>query len=222
MTVPEPEPDAGDRFDALSLRRFVVLGQKATASPDFSLTNLPASSGRLDVLLRCLRAALMYSHGLRRDTVVYLVLLGGPQAPRTLRIEGATARFLRPDERSLAVLAQKVLAAPVAVDAAGFVSVRPGVAIAEGGLDAVLADLGPATLYVLEEGAPDLRKAPLAARDQAFFLGDHVGFDETTRARLAALGAIPVGVGPVSVHADDAVVLVVNELDRRATISRRR
>jgi tRNA (pseudouridine54-N1)-methyltransferase len=220
--APVPAPDTEDRVDTLSRRRFVIFGQKATASADFSLINLPASSGRLDVLLRCLRAALMVSHGLRRDTVVYLVLLGGPQAPRTIRIDGATARYLRPDERALAVLVQKVLAAPIEPASTGFVEVRTGVAIAEGGLDAVLADLGTATLHVLEEGAPDLRDAPLDANDQAFFLGDHLGFDETTRARLAALGAIPAGVGPVSVHADDAVVLVVNELDRRGTISRPR
>jgi tRNA (pseudouridine54-N1)-methyltransferase len=201
------------------MRRFIVIGQRATASPDFSLVNLPASSGRLDVLLRCLRAALLFSHGLRRDTVVYLVLLGGPRAPRSLRVEGATARFLRPDERSLAVLAQKVLAAPPGEggEGSGFVAVRPGIAVAEGGLDAVLADLGPTALYVLEEGAPDLRHAPLDTPDSAFFLGDHRGFDETTRARIAALGATAVGVGPVSVHADDAVVLVNNELDRRAS-----
>jgi tRNA pseudouridine-54 N-methylase len=135
-----------------------------------------------------------------------------------MRVEGATARFLRPDERSLAVLAQKVLAAPVVEregSGSGFVAVRPGIAVAEGGLDAVLADLGPTALYVLEEGALDLRDAALDEADSAFFLGDHVGFDETTRARLAALGATAVGVGPVSVHADDAVVLVNNELDRR-------
>ena len=58
-------------------RRFVVIGQSATASPDFSLVDIAGTSGRLDVLLRCLRAALLVSHGLRRDTVVYLVLLGG-------------------------------------------------------------------------------------------------------------------------------------------------
>lgn len=199
------------------MRRFIVIGQRATASPDFSLINLPASSGRLDVLLRCLRAALLFSHGLRRDTVVYLVLLGGPRAPRSVRVEGATARFLRPDERSLAVLLQKALAVPLGEDGAGsgFVAVRPGIAVAAGGLDAVLADLGPTALYVLEEGAPDLRDAPFDAPDSAFFLGDHQGFDETARARLAALGATAVGVGPVSVHADDTVVLVHNELDRR-------
>ncbi len=104
----------------------------------FSLANLPASSGRLDVLLRCVRAALLFSHGVRRDTVVYLVLLGDPAAPRTLRIDGATVKFLRPDERSVAVLVQKALAAPR--EGEGLVIVRPGIAVADGGLEVVLAD----------------------------------------------------------------------------------
>ena len=82
------------------MRRFVVIGQTATASGDFSLEDLPSTSGRLDVLLRCVRAALLVSHGLRRDTVVYLVLLGGPLAPRTVRVDGAIATYVRPDERS--------------------------------------------------------------------------------------------------------------------------
>jgi tRNA (pseudouridine54-N1)-methyltransferase len=119
------------------VRRFVIIGRRATASPAFSLVDLAGTSGRLDVLLRCVRAALLTSHGLRRDTVVYLVLLGGPDAPRTLRVDGARARFLRPDERSLATLVQKSLAAAPGDPA--FVEVRPGVAVAQGGLEAVLA-----------------------------------------------------------------------------------
>ncbi len=205
------------------MRRFVVIGRRATASPVFSLANLPASSGRLDVLLRCLRAALLVSHGLRRDTIVYLVLLGGPDAPRTLRVSGPTARFLRPDERSLAVLVQKALAQPLAGNAArvgpagqaGFTTLRNGIAVAAGGLDAVLADLGPATPYLLEEGAPDLRGVALDGPDPVFFLGDDLGLDEATRAALIQYGVVTASVGPVSVHADDAIVLVANELDRR-------
>jgi tRNA (pseudouridine54-N1)-methyltransferase len=195
------------------MRRFVVIGQRATSGPGFTLDNLPASSGRLDVLLRCLRAALLVSHGVRRDTVVYLVLLGGPGAPRALRVDGAAVKFLRPDERSLAVLVQKALAAPR--EGEGFVTVRPGIAVAEGGLEPVLAEVATATPYVLEEGAAELREAALDAGDAVFFLGDHLGFDEATRARLHALGATALGLGPVSVHADDAVVILANELDRR-------
>lgn len=199
-------------------RRFVVIGRHATASPDFSLVDIAGTSGRLDVLLRCLRSALLVSHGLRRDTIVYLVLLGGEHAPRVLRVDGRDIRFVRPDERMLAILVQKALARSKDDAEAGvFVEVRPGLAVARGGVDAVLADLGESVRarYVLEEHARDLREGPLESEDVAVFVGDHRGFDEATRAQLDALGATAIGVGPISIHADDAITIVCNEMDRR-------
>jgi tRNA (pseudouridine54-N1)-methyltransferase len=205
------------------MRRFVVIGQKATASPDFSLSDLPGTSGRLDVLVRCLRAALLVSHGLRRDTIVYLVLLGGPTAPRAVRISGGSARFIRPDERSLATLLMKVLSAADAADAAdlhhaaarGFVDMKVGVAVARGGVGAVLADLGPMTRYVLDERGTDIRRFPGELGDAAFFLGDHLGFDAPTRAAIEGEGTVTLSLGPVAVHAEDAITILCNELDRR-------
>src|SRR5260370_886010 len=84
MRARGPEQPSANAHCAMAplVRRFVVIGQQASASNDFSLDDLPGSSGRLDVLLRCVRAALLVSHGLRRDVVVYLVLLGGRHAPR--------------------------------------------------------------------------------------------------------------------------------------------
>ena len=199
-------------------RRFVVIGQKATASPEFSLVDIAGTSGRLDILLRCLRSALLVSHGLRRDTVVYLVLLGGPLAPRVLRVDGRHVRFIRPEERMLAILVQKALArTPPDAEVGVWNEIRPGLAVARGGVETVLADLGTsmAHAYVLEENARDLRDGPLAYEDVAIFVGDHHGFDEPTRARLDALGATAIGVGPVSIHADDAITVVCNEMDRR-------
>ena len=194
----------------------MVIGREAVASDDFLLDDVPGTSGRLDIGLRCVRAALLVSHGLRRDVTVDLVLGGGPRAPRVLRVRGAGVKFLRPDERALAVLARKVLAS-VADEGPGFVEVKPGVDVARGGLERSLSDVGAATLYVLEEGAPDLREvADLTRGDQAFFLGDPGGFDESSRDRLKAAGARAVSVGPVSLHAEDVVTIVSNELDRRA------
>jgi tRNA (pseudouridine54-N1)-methyltransferase len=196
-------------------RRFVVMGREAIASDDFLLDDVPGTSGRLDIGLRCVRAALLVSHGLRRDVTVDLLLGGGPRAPRILRVRGAAVKFLRPDERSLAVLARKVLAS-LADEGPGFIEVKAGVDVARGGLDRVLSDAGGAALYVLEEGAPDLRGVPdLASGDQVFFIGDPAGFDEASRARLAEAGARPVSVGPVSLHAEEVITLVSNELDRR-------
>lgn len=191
------------------MRHFVVIGQRATASPGFLLDDLPGTSGRLDLLLRCVRAALLVSHGVRRDTRVYLVLLGGPDAPRTVRIDGAIAEYLRPDERSMATRVQKALATPKG--APGFTVLRNGFAIADGGVDVALADIGEVTRYVLVESGRDVRATSFAG-DCAFFVGDHLGLDDTTRARIGE--ATEISVGPVSVHADDAIALVNNELDR--------
>jgi tRNA (pseudouridine54-N1)-methyltransferase len=195
-------------------RRFVLVGQTADAWGEFSTEDLPSSGGRIDVLLRCLRAALLVSHGVRRDVVVYLVLRGGHRGSRVLRISGADARFLRPDERSLAHLVKKALRAPTP-SSAGFVDVKPGVALAEGDVDAVLTDAPGAVPYLLSEDGAEIRDEPLDAPDALFFLGDHLGLDAATRSRLDALPCRPLCVGPVSLHSDDVVTLVTNELDRR-------
>ncbi len=199
---------------------FVVIGQRALASGEFSLDDLPSSSGRADVLARCIRAALLFSHGVRHDVRLYLLLGGGPSAPRTLRIEGRTARFLRPDERSLAVLLKKALARAAELAGPGFMELKPGIALASGGLDCVLTDLGEAALYVLEAGASDVRGVALPGATAAFFIGDHLGFEASIRATLSQLGARPLSVGPVSLHSEDAITLVLNELDRRGATLR--
>src|SRR5437868_5705624 len=121
-------------------RRFVIIGQAATASGEFLFDDLPGTSGRLDVLLRCVRASLMLSHGLRRDTIVYLIMLGGPRAPRAIRIDGNDVRFLRPDERSLAVLANKLLSKDLPEESTGFIAVKTGLAVADGGIEVVISD----------------------------------------------------------------------------------
>jgi tRNA (pseudouridine54-N1)-methyltransferase len=198
------------------MRRFVVIGQTARGAPGFSLEDLPGSTGRLDVLLRCVQAALLVSHGLRRDTLVYLVLLGDPDAPRVVRVDGRAAEYVRPDERSLGGRVRNAL--EWSLSGEGFATERQGMAVASGGLDAVLADLGPVTPFVLEEGGRDVRASGFGGGEPAFFVGDHLGFDPIVRARLRELGATPLSVGPVSVHADDAITLVHNELDRQAGV----
>lgn len=202
------------------MRRFAIVGSKASASDDFSLDDLPGTSGRLDVLVRCVRTALLHSHGVRRDAVVYLLLLGGPRAPRTLRFDGASAKFLRPDERALATLVKKSLASHADDEASGFVEVRQGVAAARGGVEAVLADAPGAKRYVLDEGGTDVRAIDLGDEDALFFVGDHLGLAQEVRDAIGA--ATEISVGPVSLHSDDVVAILSNELDRARVTTRRR
>jgi tRNA (pseudouridine54-N1)-methyltransferase len=195
------------------MRRFIVLGQKAKASPNFLLADIPSTSGRLDVLLHALRAALLISHGVRKDTLVYLVLLGEPAFVRTIRVDGAAARYLRPDERSLAITLKKAL--DVACSEPGFVAVRPGISIANGGLEALLPELAGCTLYLLEQGGSDIRQVECNETSAAFVLGDHLGLSPEMRDQWLQLGARPLSVGPTQLHAGDVIALVANELDRR-------
>lgn len=190
-------------------RTFVLVGRTARADAHVRLDDLAGTSGRLDIMARCIRAALCVSHGIRRNVVVHVVLMGGERAV-TVRIDGARAKFIRPDERALATTLIKAVARHLPENE-GFVEQRNGIAVAWGGLEVAIADARGA-YFVLEEGAKDLRPAP--QRDAAFFIGDHLGFDVDAREQLAAIGAQAVSVGPVSLHSDDVVALVSNELDR--------
>jgi tRNA (pseudouridine54-N1)-methyltransferase len=198
------------------MRTFVIVGNTAHASAQVRLNDLPSTSGRLDVLTRCIRAALCISHGVRRDVRVYLVLLGD-RMPRTVRIEGRDARFIRPDERPLATLLLKAMAR-VESEHPTFVEQRSGIAVACAGLEVVLAELssgaGAPPLFLLEEGAPT--PLPSALVDAVFFIGDHKGFDPSTRAALIDAGAQPLGLGAISLHSDDVVTVLHHVLDRGA------
>ena len=66
------------------------------------------------------------------------------------------------------------------------------------------------------EGLNACGDAVIDLANPVFFVGDHLGFDPPTRARLAELGAIPIALGPIGLQADDAIVVASNELDRRA------
>lgn len=145
---------------------------------------------------------------------MYLILRGGSARPRTLRVSSERVKFLRPDERSLAILVQKtLLGAPPDLGTA-FVEVRPGLDLRCGGLELLIEELGAAPRYWLQEGGSDLRAQLPPSDDAWFFLGDHLGFDTVTYDELELLGSRKVSVGPLSLHAEDVVTLIQSELDR--------
>ena len=59
------------------MRRFAVIGHRAMSSGKLPLNDLASGAGRMDVMVRALMAAMMTSHGFRRDTEIILHLMGG-------------------------------------------------------------------------------------------------------------------------------------------------
>ncbi len=192
-------------------RRFVLIGRHASSTEDFSLDDLPTSGGRMDIIARCIRAVFLLADGIRRNARMDIVLLGGESAPTTLRIDGAAVRFLRPDERRLAGHIRHVLGVSALSD--GLEIVAPGIQRARMGLSEALTPWFQPT-YVLDQGGIDLRELDLRS-DATFVLGDHTGLTEEELCWLCDKGATRVSLGPVPIHAEDAIAVVHNEIDRQ-------
>jgi tRNA (pseudouridine54-N1)-methyltransferase len=191
------------------VRRFLVVGHRASTDPRFSLDDLAGGAGRMDILLNAANAALLLAHDLRRDTEVGLLLLGPPTPPRYVRLVGFRLKSYQPDIRSNAALIRRALVEVSRVEGESSPGVYGSIATFAEALDR----LGP-TFVLLKEGGKDIRLASLPT-DATFVLSDNQELLAEEEQLLTDRGALVVGVGPVALHTDHAIALVQNELDRR-------
>jgi tRNA (pseudouridine54-N1)-methyltransferase len=160
----------------------------------------------MDILCRCVTASLFLSHGMRRDAEIYLVLCGQPDPPATILFSGEKVRYLNPDERSAASLIKKALAMHRVHT---FRESTPGVFVRKGGLTELLAEH---RFAVLDESGQDVRNADLMPGN--YIVSDHLNLSP---GELEMVSDLPrLSIGPLSLHADSAITIVLNESDRRA------
>ncbi|HVL47566.1 MAG TPA: tRNA (pseudouridine(54)-N(1))-methyltransferase TrmY [Candidatus Thermoplasmatota archaeon] len=190
---------------------FILLAHRASTAPAFSLDDLPGSGGRMDIVCRVVTSALLHSHGVRSDVEVIALLQGPPGAPVAVRFDGAKVRRLNPDERSTAALVRRALATPRTGPV--WREASPGVSVADATLADLLDTLATRPLVLLDEGGDDARAAPPPA-DAVYVIGDDQGFTPEEDAEVRGRGARAVSLGPRSLQADQAVVVLLNELDR--------
>jgi len=161
----------------------------------------------MDVLCRCVNSAFMLSHGLRREVELYMVLLGPPRPPVTLKLVGAELKYLNPDERSTAALLSKALELD---GGAKWRRSTPGIYRADIGLAGVLPSLEEAV--VLDAGGAPIGGTE-ASEPPTYVLSDHVAFTEED---LAILHGLPrVSVGPHQYHGHQVISVVQNWWDNR-------
>ncbi len=163
----------------------------------------------MDILLNGANAALHLAHGLRRDVEVGLLLLGPPHPPRFVRLEGFRLRNYQPDIRSNAALVRRTLEDVSRIER----ETSPGVFGSQTNFGEALDRLGPAFVYA-KEGGKDIRQASLPA-DATFVFSDNQDLTTAEERALTDRGALVIGLGPMALHTDHAIVIVQNELDRR-------
>ena len=193
------------------MRRYIVIGHRATTSGSFKLDDLCGGTGRLDVLLRCINSAFFLSHTIRRDVEVFLVLLGQPSPPKTLRFVGNELKYLNPDERSTGALVRNALMQKITEEERS----SPGIYVSNRSHKELFSNLSKDTevVYLKEDGA-DIRTVDLSG-DVTFVLGDDQDLTPEEEETLMDYQPKKVRLGPISYHADHCITVVNNELDRR-------
>jgi len=202
------------------MRGFLVIGNRAVTKP-FSLKDLAGSAGRMDILCRCVAQALFVSHGVRRDSEIYLLLLGEPDPPKALMIRGGEVRYMAPDERNIGGLIRKALQLNVGKE---WRRSTPGIYVARKGLRDLLDELsGRYEVVYLREDGTDIRDVACELENPLFVLGDHVGVKREDEAVVLEYASRVISLSPISLQADQCIVIAHYELDRcrGGSISRR-
>ena len=185
----------------------------AVLAGEFAVDDLGV--GRVDLIARCVSAALFCSHAVRKSVRVWFLLQ--PEAtPGVTAVccDGGAARWLRPDERTIALALRRALRGEG--DGSGWSVQRfDGV---ESALRALVAADGGAQRPLLAlhlGGAPLAEALPAASAGVVLAMGDHLGFTEREEAALDSVGATRTALGAVPLLSSHCIVIAHHVLDSR-------
>lgn len=187
-------------------RVFVLIANKAVTKP-FNLNDLAGSAGRMDIVCRFISQSLFISHGIRKNSEVYVILKGEPEPPKALKIIGSEVKYLAPDERNIGGMIRKALGVDVGRN---WKKVSPGVYISKKGLEDLLGEL-VGNFYYLKEDGEDVFNVRLT--NPVFILGDHLGVTEEDE-EIIMEKAEKISLGKISYQADQCVTILNYILDR--------
>ena len=194
------------------MRRFVLVGHRAVTSSQFKLNDLCGSTGRLDVLLRCVNSAFFLSHDFRRDVELYLVLLGDPDPPKTIRLRGDELKYVNPDERSTGALIRNALMKKID---GSEVNSTPGIYISKSGFEDTLKKLADISelVYLREDG--ESFTSEKSNDDLTFILSDDKNMTEEEENTILTFNPKIYSLGKTSYHSDHCITIVSWFMDNK-------
>ena len=195
---------------------FIIKANEAHTDFDFSLRDLPGTSGRIDLICRALNAAFHLSHSFRKNVRVYVTFLGPPDPPKTIRFEGSKIRpkILNPDEISIARIIGKALRVGKDMrNPTKEIEVLPGVFISRMTFEDVVRKNVRMNLYLLDEEGRDISTFVFPKDNIAFILGDHLGLTKEDLSFLEGI-AEKISIGPRAYLTSHVISFVNIYLDR--------
>jgi len=196
------------------LKEFIIRANKAITNGEINLKDLPGSSGRLDLICRCVNSAFFLSHDLRRDTIFYTINYGNPNPPVAIKFIGNELKRLSPDERSIALFLQKALEKDASEI---WKESTSGIYYSKREFKDIILEKkseGKKIFYLHLNGMPLENFEFKNDEDVVFVLGDHIGLPEEDEKLLEEIGAEKISLSPLELHADHCIILVHNVLDK--------
>lgn len=196
------------------MREFILRARKAPTAATFSVDNLPAAS-HMEVVASCVSNAIFFSNHIREATTINIVMEGGPEPPKNLRIDSTTLGSLEGfDERSIAKMIKHALKVGRGLALRVERPVDGGITIAKTAFEHLVQERPPENLFYLSRKGTDIRDIALPA-DPTFVFSDFLSMPKKSEKYLDRLGATPVSLGPRMLFASHCIILIHNELDRR-------
>lgn len=180
-------------------RAFILKASEGRSAPDFSTKSLAGAGGRMDLVCRCIIAALRTPKGPNPECRITVVLEGPPDPPASVRFEGSLMERAPEGELEAAELLAEAMRGE---EMAGIRASRDGF----GSVVRAHAKEGLPVHY-LHEGGEDFSRASFGER-AAFVLGDHKGIDPQGERLLDAIGARRISLGPHAYLASHCITII--------------
>lgn len=182
-------------------------------SHKFLIKDLTGTSGRLDIIFRCILAAFSFGKG---NIFFHTVLCGPPNPPKSLEFIGNQLDALPIDEIRMAKQFQNLLDSNQKDHVKGITLATKSFL----NLASELAQKGP-LLLLQENSLPiweylnEIKEKKTKISSLIFVLSDHIDLDPDEKEFLMKqLGAIPVGLGSQSYLASHCITFLLMELKK--------
>ena len=188
-------------------RIFIVKSSTAFTAPVFNIRSLASSSGRLDVICRCiLNAFFIDKEMFRRNVVFYGVLEGPPDPPKTIVVDGSSLDSFLLDEVWVANVISDLMRGKYFK---GFNILK----MSFNSLVNLIRVSGAKLLYLHEDGIPIENYDFELGADYCFILGDQIGLDRDSEKLLISMGVPMVSLGRIAYLSSQCIWLVNNFMD---------
>ena len=163
------------------MRNFIIYSK--TASTSFNNFDLK-KSGRWDILIHSVISAFFISNEIRDNCHVYLILMGKPNPPKTIRIK-LNKDILISKKNILKNIQLCLKKSQKLKDNKSYLEVFDGFEISNKELDKVLEDLKNTNLFILDKKGEKFKAEKFStSKDNTFILGDYDGFDKKVKKKV--------------------------------------